>query len=535
TPTAMSSNATVTVNGMTLTGGKASVTLYNSYKPVQITVTAPDGKTTQTYRLTVRTEVSPSNPYKTLYPGEHVEEVTLSDGSTPTFTVYVPDGARESTAGIFVLPDEDEDVFETWKTLADNTDTDAIDADWETQQEKFIVVYLDGLTYDDPETDIEYVNQVYNKACGRTTYCIHEAKNYMVGYGKGGTIAQMAAMDQTAVWAGLATVGAGAVDADWIAENGAEMASSLNGFNDQSNSTRKSTTPKHTLPLPVWMIGEEADEATLAYWKSANKIDGEGTTEDGITKYVRTMDWQKNEEEDETIYGMNRDKDAYRVWVSDKPEGDLEATIWTDFLYGVRRWMADPGGDLRMTLDPIRDQGMTRHYEEVGGWMREWYVYVPEGIGANAPVIFANHGYTLNGAVYSGQTDWPKVAEQEKFIVIFPSAISGNISDSGNAPWPAWNISLDPTRMDEIEFFKYMLEDVAKDYSIDRGRVYATGHSWGSQMTHMLAANEPEMFAAVAPLSGFVFNGAIFDQLAAAKAEEDFAGVFLPDHLGEVG
>ena len=273
------------------------------------------------------------------------------------------------------------------------------------------------------------------------------------------------------------------------------------------------------------MIGEEADEATLAYWKSANKIGAESKTEEGITKYVRVKDWQTNEEEDETIYGMNRDKDAYRVWVSGKPEGNLEETIWTDFLYGVRRWMADPGGDLRMTLDPIRDQGMTRHYEEVDGWMREWYVYVPDDIGENAPVVFANHGYSLNGAAYSGQTDWPKVAEREKFIVIFPSALPGNISDSGNAPWPAWNILLDPTRVDEIEFFQYMLNEVAKDHSIDRNRVYATGHSWGSQMTHMLAVDAPEMVTAIAALSGFVFNDAIFKKLDAAKAEGNFAGV----------
>ena len=107
---------------------------------------------------------------------------------------------------------------------SDSTDTQAIDADWTKQQEKFIVIYLDGLTYGtsaaERAADIDYVNKVYAAASGRTMYCIHEAKNYMVGYGEGGTIAQMAAMDQTAVWAGLATVDAGSVDANWIAENG---------------------------------------------------------------------------------------------------------------------------------------------------------------------------------------------------------------------------------------------------------------------------------------------------------------------------
>ena len=211
------------------------------------------------------------------------------------------------------------------------------------------------------------------------------------------------------------------------------------------------------------------------------------------------------------------------------PAGDLESAIWNEFLYGVRRWMADPGGDLRMTLDPIADQGMERHYEEVGGWMREWYVYVPDGVTASTkdvPLVFANHGYSLNGAVYSGQSDWAKVAAEEKFIVIFPSAIYGYMSSpNANAPWPAWNIIQDPDRMDEIEFFKFMLEDIDKEYDIDRGRVYATGHSWGSQMSHMLAANEPEMLAAIAPLSGAIFNNKLYEQLDAAVADKNFPHV----------
>ena len=355
-------------------------------------------------------------------------------------------------------------------------------------------------------------------------YCIHEAKNYMVGYGEGGTIAQMAAMDQTAVWAGLATVDAGSVDANWIAENGAKMASSLNGYNDMESSTRKSTIPKSTLPLPVWMIGSVNNNANaLAYWKTADHITDNDKVDGNITKYTRSAGWTA----DEDAYKINRDTAAYRIWTSESAPKNTESTIWNDFLFGVRRWMADPGGDLRVTKDPIADLHMTRHYEKVGGWMREWYVYVPQSAqGKNdLPVVFANHGYTLNGGVYAGQTDWHKVADEKGFIVVFPSAIPGSISENGNAPFPAWNIAMDPTRMDEIEFFKYMLDDLKEHYSIDTGRVYATGHSWGSQMTHVLALNEPEMFAAVAPLSGFIFNAAVFEQAEAAKAKGNYPGV----------
>ena len=273
------------------------------------------------------------------------------------------------------------------------------------------------------------------------------------------------------------------------------------------------------------MIGSVDNNANaLAYWKAADHITDSDKAADGnITKYTRSADWTA----DEDAYKINRDTAAYRIWTSESAPKNTESTIWNDFLFGVRRWMADPGGDLRVIKDPIADLHMTRHYEKVGGWMREWYVYVPENAknSTNLPVVFANHGYTLNGGVYAGQTDWHKVADEKGFIVVFPSAIPGSISENGNAPFPAWNIAMDPTRMDEIEFFKYMLDDLKKHYSIDTGRVYATGHSWGSQMTHVLALNEPEMFAAVAPLSGFIFNAAVFEQAEATKAKGSYPGV----------
>ncbi|MDO4175454.1 MAG: PHB depolymerase family esterase [Eubacteriales bacterium] len=507
-------------------GDSITVELMNGYQEVSI------GEGDDAQSLLVRYEIDPDNPYQTLYAGEHTQTVELDNGESRTFTAYVPEGARESTAGVFVLPDQDENVYDKWTTFADNMDSTPIDEEWATQQEKMILIYLDNLTYgtseEEREADIDYVNKVYAMASGRSLYCIHEAKNYLVGYGDGGTIAQMAAMDQTAVWAGLTTVGAGEVNEDWIAQNGEEIVTSLNGYNTESSSTRESTIVKNTVPLPVWIINNdesETDDDTLEYWLDANQITEDAAQDTGIMKYVRTKDWT----EEEQAYSENRDIDAYRVWVSDEPEDDdLEAAIWNQFLYGVRRWMADPCGDLRMTLDPIADQNMTRHYENVDGWMREWYVYTPDNIDTNSedvPVVFAMHGYTLNGAVYSGQTDWPKVANENGVIVIFPSAINGSISANGNAPFPAWNLSQDPTRMDDVGFVQYMLEDLDKEYDVDLSRVYATGHSWGSQMTHLLALEMPETFAAVAPLSGFVFNSAIWEKIDEKLESGTFAGI----------
>lgn len=136
----------------------------NGYKNVDIKVTAPDGKTAKTYSLIVRPYIDAKNPYQTLNVGKHTQSVTLNDGTTRNFTAYVPEGARESCAGVFVLPDKNGGKFNVWKNLADKTDTQAIDETWTKQQEKFIVIYLDGLTYDNMENDIDYVNKVYDAA-----------------------------------------------------------------------------------------------------------------------------------------------------------------------------------------------------------------------------------------------------------------------------------------------------------------------------------------------------------------------------------
>lgn len=510
--------ASITVDGETLRNGKATVQLDNGFKLVEISVS--NGAGTQSYELVVRIGIDPQNPYQTLYAGEHEQTVTLDNGEVRSFTAYVPEGARESNAGVFVIPDRSgaASTFEEWKQLADQTDTQTIDDDWIKQQEKFIVICLDGLTYgtsaEARAADIDYVNKVYTAACGRGMYCIHEAKNYMVGYGMGGTIAQMAAMDQTAVWAGLVTVGAGEIDDSWLAEHNTEMAVSLNGYTDEDSSI-----PKNTIPLPVWIIndGTETDPDTLSYWMAANHIEeNDAASDSGITKYVRSVGWTA----DEQMYGENRDTEAYRIWVSNGTQTASE--IWNDFLFDVRRWMADPGGDLRMTEDPIADLGMERRYEEVGGWMREWYTYVPDSVNASTqdvPVVFALHGYSLNGGVYAGQTDWHEVADEEGFIVIYPSAIYDNIKWNGNAPLPAWSIRCDETLPDDVAFIQFLLEDVDASYDIDLGRVYVTGHSWGSQMSHVMALSNPEMFAAAAPLSGFIFRTEVYDSLDSAAME----------------
>lgn len=162
---------------------------------------------------------------------------------------------------------------------------------------------------------------------------------------------------------------------------------------------------------------------------------------------------------------------------------------------------------------------MEYHYQSVGGWMREWYVYIPQQVRPwqAVPLVFACHGFMCSGEIYAGNSQWHKAADRYGFIVIFPSAATikmefkeeNQVISKGMMDLPAWNVFCDPKSPDELAFFTFMLNDVRKRWAVDMGRVFATGHSMGSMMTHFLGIAAPQLFAAIAPCSGALILGAL--------------------------
>ena len=330
-------------------------------------------------------------------------------------------------------------------------------------------------------------------------------------------MANMAAMYNPAVWAGVVSVGGSEVPEDYRKAAAADFCTNLDGFIDE---THRLGLKKGEIPMPAWVIDDPdspfgTDNGTAAYWRAACGITEAGhLAAPDVTEYIRT---------EQAPYAPNQEKEAFRVCTSTIKGASADYAnpmlrrVWKDFLYRQRRWESGPGGDLRVTKDPVADLGMEYHYEEIGGWMREWYVYVPQQVKENpdkpVPLVFAMHGYTCSGEIYAGNSDWYKVADQHGFIVVHPTATPGQMTasnqacDPDNVPLPAWNFMHNaPDGPDELQFFRTMLEKVSADHSVDRTRVYATGHSHGSVMTQVLAMAMSDVFAAAAPCSGILFR-----------------------------
>lgn len=471
------------------------------------------------YTHKILDKCDPKNPYAPKFSGTFELPVEYA-GKKRRMLVYVPHDIRESTAGILVLGENGQ----TADDLLEHSGWCEI-ADTEECKERLIVFFLEpengswntDEAYGTPDGDVAYINAAALAAADRKLFCVHESKFYLVGCKEGGVLANMAAAYDPAFFAGVASVGGSAVSEQYLTDCGQAYALNLDGFEDPEH---RKDIRKQDIPMPAWIIDDPTvstgtGDAILTYWRKACEAEEGRQLSPDQSEYYRVK---------ETPYAPNQEKEAYRVChssisgASEQYAKRLQRRIWKDFLYRQRRWMSSPGGELRVTKDPVRDLGMEYHYEEFDGWMREWYVYIPQSVRCNpdkkVPLVLAMHGYTCTGEIYAGNSGWYDVAEKHGFIVVFPSALHAkvNMPEQGLmpdwAPLNAWNVFLEDDRPDELKFFSFLLDKMIAEYPVDEHRVFATGHSWGSLMTEMLALGLTERFAAVAPCSGAFFGGA---------------------------
>ncbi|MBM4107916.1 MAG: hypothetical protein FJ255_03755 [Phycisphaerae bacterium] len=128
--------------------------------------------------------------------------------------------------------------------------------------------------------------------------------------------------------------------------------------------------------------------------------------------------------------------------------------------------------------------GMTWRLLDSGGRLVPYVTHVPVGRTGAMPVVVAFHG--TGGDEYSfqvvhGDGELRRQADARGFIAVSPraEAFIGN-----------------------PDLFDALLREVARDYAIDRARVYVLGHSTGAAAASALAAARPDSLAAAVCLAG---------------------------------
>ncbi|MBQ6965306.1 MAG: prolyl oligopeptidase family serine peptidase [Bacteroidaceae bacterium] len=139
----------------------------------------------------------------------------------------------------------------------------------------------------------------------------------------------------------------------------------------------------------------------------------------------------------------------------------------------------------------------------VNGVSRSYLLYVPDNVKENPALVLSLHG--TGGNMNNKAPMRTAVADDEGFIVVYPQGSNIYFPVFGGT-LPGWKSTGDEESDEDVAFFKAIIEDVAKTYSIDRQRIYCCGFSNGGMMTYSQSNTCADVFAAFASISGFPLN-----------------------------
>lgn len=143
------------------------------------------------------------------------------------------------------------------------------------------------------------------------------------------------------------------------------------------------------------------------------------------------------------------------------------------------------------------------YLSKVDNTLQPYQVYVPAAYDKSKtfPLVIALHGMGGDENSYFqayAQGAFKVEAEKHGYIVACPK---------GRKPASMYIGDAEKDVMDVIA-------EMRRDYNIDPDRIYLTGHSMGGYGTWSVAINHPDVFAALAPVSGGANNPAAMSKIA---------------------
>jgi len=133
-------------------------------------------------------------------------------------------------------------------------------------------------------------------------------------------------------------------------------------------------------------------------------------------------------------------------------------------------------------------------------------VYVPSSYDGQTPLplVMVLHGYSADAAWALDYFRMEPLAEARGFLVCHPE---GTVDRDGWRFWNATDAGCDfyGSGVDDSAYLRGLIEAVAKQYVVDRKRIYVTGISNGGGMSHRMACDHADLIAAIASLSAMTF------------------------------
>ncbi len=149
-----------------------------------------------------------------------------------------------------------------------------------------------------------------------------------------------------------------------------------------------------------------------------------------------------------------------------------------------------------------------------GSKTRTYFIHTPRRAKGPMPLLMMLHGYTDMPRLMEFYTRMSKKADKEGFMVVYPEGVNGNgktgtAADGKGEMRRSWNAGFccgvaHDYNVDDVSFLRALIDELKKNPLVDATRIYIAGFSNGGMMTHRMASELSDTFAAAAVVAGSI-------------------------------
>ena len=133
---------------------------------------------------------------------------------------------------------------------------------------------------------------------------------------------------------------------------------------------------------------------------------------------------------------------------------------------------------------------------EFDGLDRSYILHKPKNFDKNSPLVFMLHGFGSSSMNIMSYSQMNLIADQNGFMVCYPQ---GSRLETGQSHW---NANLDMSSVNDIGFLSSLAKLIQKNYDVNPENTFVSGMSNGGFMSYTLACEKPDVFRAIASITG---------------------------------
>lgn len=167
-----------------------------------------------------------------------------------------------------------------------------------------------------------------------------------------------------------------------------------------------------------------------------------------------------------------------------------------------------PAGADQSTVVTQTSSGPGRHQLTLasGGQERSYLLDVPDGFRPDepTPLVLVLHAGRSTAREIRGNSRMESFAQEHGVLVAYPRGVKRfwrPVLEGEHGI--GVELGGDPA---DVDFLRDLVAHLVREWGVAPGQVYATGHSNGAAMTYRLAAEAADVFAAIAPVGGYLFE-----------------------------